>query len=409
MKKFLIFLLTLSFVASAFALDLGEGLTLTGEVKSGIGVFSADDGEGDTDDTKIKFYNNDAGKDFRGRLTFLYDADWGGGKIRLHSEGGSSAPVSVPYGYGWANFLEKKIVLYGGWIGDDLWGLGKLSQNVFDTSFDGVTGARIAFNNLVDGLSFGVAFPLLNSPQDIGDAFASTIIGALYKSEFFSIAADLKLNPEVDAVAGGQKKDMFVDVLLGIEVNPFAGFTAVVDTRIDTRKAENHDGTSGYVRIGPKFVYSGVDKLTAHLKGDIGIQLDDDDPKTGHKGTYAWADGGAAGGGVARENDWDAALGLELGASYAVTETIKPYLNIGSDNLLWLTGQEEDGATRHSDGNGLYLKPGVVFTISPTASIEIFDKINKIGAVQNEVVVGGTTKKCGPITNQFQIDFNWSF
>ncbi|MDR1094999.1 MAG: hypothetical protein LBL31_01275, partial [Spirochaetaceae bacterium] len=113
MKKVLVFLLTLGFAASAFALDLGNGLTVTGEVKAGVNVYSADDGNSDTDDTNVKAWNQDAGQINRARLTFAYAGDWGGAKVRLQSLGFAGA-VTAPYAYGWANLLGGKIVVSGG-------------------------------------------------------------------------------------------------------------------------------------------------------------------------------------------------------------------------------------------------------------------------------------------------------
>jgi hypothetical protein len=417
MKKFLIFLLTLSFVASAFALDLGEGLTLTGEVKSGLKLYTEEtDGDDDTANTSIGFYNNDAGAPLRVRLTANYDVDWGGVKVRLQGGPQSIDPkvtgfgpfplgdnVLVKYAYGWANFLDKKITAYGGKIGDDLWGLGKLSINVFDPALDAgdQTGLRVAFK-LIDGLNFGLMFPLTsfaNAPagQEVGAFFGSTIFGVLYTSDFISGAAGLALHPKKDESAPNVNDGIkgYVDVILGLEVKPIAGLTAVVDARIDTRKIERGyaQTKSGYVRIGPKVQYV-TGPLTAHLQGDILITNDGKDEISGE-------DNYAEGGSLERKEQGDATIGLRIGAEYAVTDAIKPYLQIGSDNIAWLTGEDTNRT-----GNGLYLKPGVVFTISPTASIEIFDKINKLGAKPQ---VDQILDEYSSITNQFQIDVNWSF
>jgi hypothetical protein len=63
--------------------------------------------------------------------------------------------------------------------------------------------------------------------------------------------------------------------------------------------------------------------------------------------------------------------------------------------VAYLAG--EDG----NPGAGLYIKPGIKFTLG-SSSIEIFDKINKLGAADK---AGGASS----IVNQFQIDLNWSF
>jgi hypothetical protein len=416
MKKVLVFLLTLGFVASAYAIDFGNGLTLTGEVKTGVRVTTAADGDDDTDDTLISGWNNDAGRALRTRATFSYTGDWGGAKIRLQGNG-FGAPnipsgtdktpgkledltplngvVFVEYAYGWANLLDSKIVLSAGKIGDDLWGLGKLSGNVFDPSFDAVTGVRAAFN-FVDGLSFGLALPTAaqvttrNSDGHefnygtVGSYFGGLVFGGLFKADFFSAAATVKLVPKFDAKASnatGTDSDAYVEVIGGIEV-PLAPLNIVVDARFDSRSEDDNAKTTGFIRIGPLVRFT-AGALTAHARGDIGIQ--------NGKSTKVAGDSGR--GATENKND-DASIAFRVGVDYAVNSTLGAYFQVGSDNVAYF------------DGNGLYVKPGVKITLG-TASIEIFDKINKLGA--EKIKQTAPKDDYSPVNNQFQIDFNWSF
>jgi hypothetical protein len=96
----------------------------------------------------------------------------------------------------------------------------------------------------------------------------------------------------------------------------------------------------------------------------------------------------------------DPIIAARIGVDYKVSDTIGAYLQIGSDNVAWFAGDKDKG----QPGAGFYAKPGIKFTFG-TSSIEIFDKINRIGAASKTNADGDYS----PITNQFQVDFNWVF
>ncbi|MDR1095385.1 MAG: hypothetical protein LBL31_03250 [Spirochaetaceae bacterium] len=349
-------------------------------MKAGLSVDYADK---DDDSMTAKAWNDDAGASFRIRTTFNYAADWGGAKIRLQSTGGD---FGAPRVYGWGNFLGSKIVVHGGKGIDDLWGLGKLSENVFDPSVDGVDGVRIAFN-LLPGLSFGYALPVKVDAQPIGDVFGSSVFGGLYKSSIFTAALSVALNPATDAEVTPvvPAYDPWTRILIGVEVNPVDIFKIIVDADIDTRKNDDH-GKTGYIRIAPHVQYSGG-PITAHARGDILIQNDDKgvvDYDTNmvltEETTYVNY--------VPVEKVGDTSIAFRVGGAYQFNDTANAYLQLGSDNVSFF------------DGNGLYVKLGTVINLGPSA-IEIFDKVNRIGADD----FGGNS----PLTNQFQIDFAWKF
>jgi hypothetical protein len=436
MKRFLVFALVLMLAgASAFAVDLGNGLTATGEVKTGVKVGTTDDGDDDTTDTKVEGRNEDAGQAFRTRLTLAYTGDWGGAKIRFQGlgfTGDTSAYFSTKYAYGWANLLDSKIVLYGGGIGDDLWGLGKLGANVFDDSIDAISGVRAEFK-VVDGLSFGLGWPVIGAATAIDHAIENWVFGGLYKSPLVSVAATVAVKPGTDktetADVYGWKDndndsstppgwdrtadatstpafDPWIDAIAGIEVNPIDVLKVVVDTRFDSRKLYDSDGNqlqakNGYFRVAPLVQFSSG-PLTAHARGDIVLQNDGLGSGKGQevplgtdfsKGTWKdIADLHAKW--VPVEKLGDTSIAFRVGAAYNLTSTINAYAQVGSDNVSYL------------DGNGLYVKPGIKFTLG-SSSIEIFDKINGLGA--KEIPAAGALKARSPIVNQFQIDLNWSF
>jgi hypothetical protein len=188
-----------------------------------------------------------------------------------------------------------------------------------------------------------------------------------------------------------------------------AGFTALVDFRLDTRKYETH-GKIGFARIGPKFIYA-TGPISAHLQGDITIQNEapgEDKLINGRDGKEthtAVAGDYELNGSVPVEYAGDPIIAARIGVDYKVNSTIGAYFQIGSDNVAWFAGQEQDGTDPYIAGAGLYLKPGIKFTLG-SSNIEIFDKINRLGAASWK---NAKNDDVSPIENQFQIDFNWVF
>jgi hypothetical protein len=519
--------------AGAFAIDLGNDLTIVGEVKAGLKVDGADDSPsfdpdegkgslidedddswigptkaqvdkaGKTEDTRVSLYNNDADRTLRTRLTLNYDGEWGGGKIRFHTDNALTGTPSFPKAYGWGNFLGKKIVVYGGKGFDDLWGLGKLPTFAFDPSLDGITGVRFAFN-VVEGVSFGFGLPLdqisyvkgdnkkfvqstptywdgttpgwasksetwyrSSANRTLGAVFGGLVVGGLYKSDFLSAAAGLKLNPAINSKDyGGTAKDfkadgtadeyyerpMYVQAVIGVAVNPIEPLSIGLDVDIDTRKYEtaksyfslNNNGGAqdheiGYVRVGLQGEYAvssalavslTLDALFNNEKAERDTSATTDDPFAQYIDKkkpetkvnvydYVKHHNGVVDTYIPVETYGDMSLGFELGGNYTLSDTFGAYLNIGSDNLLWIAGDvslkkdyTELYKSTYRPGAGFFVKPGVVITLGG-ANIEIFDKIAGIGATDLQYYYqdGADLKigKTSPVTNQFQIDFNWVF
>ncbi|MDR1470246.1 MAG: hypothetical protein LBT00_13260 [Spirochaetaceae bacterium] len=519
-----------------FAIDLGNGLTLEGEVKAGLKVATADESpvigvlstynrpafnpdaydsnnDGtvnandfpvkddvtraeDSDNTRLSLWNNDAGANYRARVTANYGGDWGGAKLVLEAINGNTTAAADADNtggfyahtyYGWANFLDKKVVVYGGKITDDLWGLGKLPINAFDPNIDTVTGARAAFN-IVDGVSFGFSLPLDKIAYDsvytapsgtaaakwtpetanrtLGAVFGGAAFGGLYKSDFISAAAGVKLFPAVNAQDYGDDKKATLgkvygdaamgttgdkkgyaekaagaQIIAGVSVKPIAPLTVVLDADVDTRKYDDSNTyfgnqTIGYALIGLKGEYVVIPALKASLKLDVLLQNDSAERYTKNTSSNPFAQYYAYStskpddewGKIKKtdyvkyravENYGDTAVGIEIRADYTVSDTIAAYLRIGSDNLLWIAGDVALNKTdvyksTYSPGAGVWVRPGVKITLG-TSSIEIFDKLGGIGATDLEYFyydLATTTTKIGStsaFTNQFQVDFNWKF
>jgi hypothetical protein len=203
-------------------------------------------------------------------------------------------------------------------------------------------------------------------------------------------------------------------VVGGIEV-PLGAINFLVDFRFDSRKqADPETGTvggvanqittvaqttTGYFRVGPLFRYT-AGALVAHARADIWLPNDDQYMETS---TGKW--------GLPyprTEELGKTAVAFRIGADYALNSTTGLYGQLGSDNALYLAGTEKG----YYEGNGLYINLGAKFSFG-SSSIEIFNKINKIGAKKAPDIAagspGGPSKGTNPLTNQFQIDFNLSF
>ncbi|GHU16743.1 hypothetical protein FACS1894163_06660 [Spirochaetia bacterium] len=420
MRKILSVLLILAFVAGGvFAADLGEGLTISGEIASGISAISRE--EGDDDVTRVSFWHDDGGN-AGAHLTFVWEGDAGGFKTRFKGAAGAdgnASSVTIPWAWGWINLFNNKATIVAGKIDSNAWGLGNLSTNAFDPNLDAVAGARLEIKP-IDGLNLGVALPLLdgdvvknypNMGKDISKNF-SIAFGALYKAPVFEIAVAAKINPETAAgdpvpyewfdhdedpstdplwqqnpkAFAAPKQDGNVDLIAGVGV-PLTdlGLNIAVDFRYVT-------GKTGYIKVGPKVAFT---KDALSVNGKVIFEANNEKASkiyeatlNGEKAGQLLGDGGWR---VDIPDDGDkkaSALAFVLDAAYVVNPIITGKLELGSNNLTWFAG------------NGLYVKPAATFALSPNAEIEIFDKINNIG---------GDKKKGAPIYNQFQIKFKWMF
>jgi hypothetical protein len=404
MKKLLIVLLILSVAGSIFAVDLGDGFTLGGEVKSGFGIFSQDDGDDDNgDDTYIQALNDDAGSPLRGRLNFGWAGDVGGTKFRLQANSGTDA-VTMPKAFGWVNLLDKKIVIWGGHGVDDIYGTGA-DDVLYYKNVDGGDQVRIEVRP-IGGLSlaFGLPLPIgestimgqtINNQRSLANAFGGSMFGAKFSNDTLTALVSARLNPGVKGTYYGKfstgtppvtveqmevpstaEEDSYVELVYALKV------PSILPVGINIT-GSFESGDAGYFRIGPKLTFE-ADKLDAHVQGDINIDMSNDTTEPSAKRLSNF-------GKREKPEDDNISIGFEVGAGYQITDTIGAYLNLGSDNISYM------------DGNGLYVKPGAALNFGPNTSIEIFDKISNLGTDDKAANTNGK------IANQFQVEFVWKF
>jgi hypothetical protein len=404
MKKLLIVLLILSVAGGMFAADVGEGFTITGEVKSGFGIFSQDDGnDNNGDDTYIKGWNDDAGNAFRFRLNLGWAGDVGGTKFRFQArDDQEDVYTKIVKAFGWVNLLDSKIVIWGGHGVDNIYGTG----GIVDDNVDGEADLVRLEVRPIDGLSlsFGIPVKILeqsnalgtaNNALSFGNTFGSSMFGAKFSNDTITASVSARLNPGLKGtyygIGGGigqaevpdaveDANPSFVELLYAIQV------PTILPVGIDITGALQ-TGDGGYFRIAPKVTYA-TGKLDAHVQGDINMFIGDD-VKVQYVGPANDPDKTGYSNFGTTEKVSDAGIGLELGAGYQITDLIGVYLNLGSSNIAYL------------DGNGFFAKPGATFAFGPNTNIEVFDKINLIGAD------GDLPGK--KISNQLQVEFVWSF
>jgi hypothetical protein len=389
MKKFIAVTSMLAFFAVSsglFAQEENEEeksapvLKFSGEYVTGVSIQTPNEG-----DTRAVWWHDDGGAS-RLRLNLLYESDIGGMKGRIQQSLNPEFTMKIAgsddlkftmldhvaiggWAYGWINLLDKMVVISAGKIDDSIWGTG----GVADVSFDGVSGVRLAVAP-IDGLSLGLAVPFApGNGQELSVPFKNMNFGVKYTASAFTAAVNAKLNSD------GNETDEKTGVDLGFGVNvPLGAITVDLSGYFSTGDVINKDKISGSPNqpgflIGPKVSFK-QDAISAYaqLKAKIDTESDDGRPISG------------------TEKDGDASIGFELGGDYEINSEIKPYLNFGSDNVAYL------------DLNGLYVKLGVKFTLGNGISVDIFDKIRRIGADEDVYKTEGKV-------NQVQVNFTWAF
>lgn len=372
MKKMLVVLLSLAVAGGVFAVDLPDGLSVTGEVKTGLRI-DAYDG-----DTAGYGYNNDAGENFRARVNVDLVGERGGVKTRFQVLNTDAATMARAFGF--VNLFNKHVVVWGGLGVEDIYGVG----GVVDTDVDGGHSARLEVRP-IEGLSiaWGLPFSLEGNKGDAGYVFGSSRIGAKYANDFITVIASFRLNPKMKIGATGPEQNVldayeadgfdFLDAVYAVKLPRLGPVGLDITGAFDTSDA-------GFFRIAPHVDFAALEsKLAIHARADINIDTGEDNVDSSSKSMANF--------GNREKPSEDASAGFRVGAAYQINDIIKPYLNIGSNNLGYFKG------------NGLYIRPAVVFSLGPNASIELFDQIGNIGADSD----------IAKISNQLQIDFNWTF
>lgn len=402
MKRILVFLLLIGFAAGAFALDLGKGFFVYGKIITGLRIDTEDKGD-DTDKTQVYLFEDDYWVRFRSQLDFGYEDDWGGFNSFIRADYNGSDRVGgyyLPVGWGWLNFLDKRIVVDIGDIYGHRWGLGNYI-NADDPGFDEGKGFRADFR-FIDGLSFGFRIPVWVDNTNFEKVFGSTVFGAVYKSDIFDIGGSLELTPKTDwkddsSSPSSGTDDPYVKALFGADVKLESFGVPIgigLNARYDSRTyndAQTNYRKSGYLWVGGKVETRFADNpFKAYLKGRAIFQNKLPDGLDGTAVDRADTEGtlGNLEEGTLVKNAGDTSYKFEIQGEYKVSEQFNTFAQIGSDNIGYF------------DGNGVYVKAG--FEIKRgDHKIMIFDKLNKIGAKDIDVSAGKSAHS--PFKNEFQI------
>jgi len=373
---------------SAFAIDLGNGFRLDGEVVSGLRIATQDES------VDVTPKHDDEGNP-RFRLAAVYESSIHGLKGRLQYQM-QDDPEALPldgFAFGWLKFGQYAS-LYAGIIDDSHFGTG----GVIDKNLDAVTGVKLLITP-VPTLALGFAIPV--TEKTIGNTFRNLVFGAKYSTKVITLSAALKIggveqgtpldiedanstdNPEYSAIADLSAFEMLFDV----NSAPFPGFVIDVSGYIGTSDGATVDygvtnalgnkllasDALGYagVRIAPKVSYR-AQFISAYLQGDF--RIDNDHTDGLYAKGYVVADG-------------DPRINLETEVRY-LSRLFEPYLRIGVNNVAWF------------QGSGMYLRVGTPINIGRGVGFEFWNNIDRIGATEGEG---------GGIRNTVQLNFSFTF
>ncbi|MDR2701606.1 MAG: hypothetical protein LBB72_04165 [Spirochaetaceae bacterium] len=317
MKKVLVGIIAALIAMPAMAIDLGEGLSIGGGVKSGILVKNSDytgklGGLAHGDKYPMTLYfasqDNEAYKG-EGWLNFGYDSENWGLNLSLWSHGNLKEyddAVHLGDHFLWANFLDNRLRFIGGQGG----GTPISSGGWLNADWLGYTGLRLFWVDPV-GFSIGINFP---DPDNGSNAqgikpvtYLSTIMfGASYRYDNFWVSVVFDNNPIYDDSKanydGGLHRDPEAEPIaqsgnigFGIGVdNIFGGKGALVFDGMVTNLGEDDimsTGTKAY-KISPiktalalKAAYPVTDPLYVELKAKYTMNQGDNENNTA---SVAW-------------------------------------------------------------------------------------------------------------------------
>jgi hypothetical protein len=366
--------------------------------------------------------------------------------------------------YGWVDLFNNIVSVYGGKIGDDIWGTGQLGGTATDTSYDDVSGVRLAIKPIAP-LSFGISLPFgvanagsVNATkyyqlkakfagETFGDLFANSIIGVGWKNDAFAASVSLKLNGgfysyalKHDAATDREVFDTTTkaekyygigpDFLFGAKLLAVPKLTLILDGEI-THLFQNNsffyaiDASPGEDVADYLTTYDiylkGEYQITDPLSAGLRLQLSG----TGKTGTYL--DELVVPGTTDKEDQYSKLdFGIRVFADYAVTSAIKPGLEvefyIAGDTAYdakaydKYTDAQKKLAT-HGGLSHIYFKPRCGFSMGEGLSFNVWDKITIVTANGLENVnrytgkspADSPTELAGFVLNTFQLDFVWSF
>ena len=389
-----------------FALDLGNGLEVTGGVNTGVSVNTAVNTAGDYA-TTVSPYSADEDGTFGVNVAFRYTAGAGGFAFKLANSGTPAATVTppatvtgaiinyvkFPYAYGWINFLQGDIItLYGGAIDGALWGT--TSGNVLDKSSDAITGVRLAVKPIA-GLSLGFSLPFSNGAL-LEDNLKEILFGVAYEADLFKVHATLDL---VDPSWVVPNADSAIAILFSATVTPIEALAIDFDLlyRTEAFAYNNYADLNG----APRDQLAGFKGLATGLRatytagplsayGKFVVSTSDKDNVIAGNWTIPYDIGD-----ITDPKD-PFALSVELGASYQVIPALTAKLSLGTDNALFIAGKDYSGTP--VPGTGLWVKIGGSVPIDGGFGLSFYDKISGI-----------VKKGDNQIVNEVNLSLTWSF
>ncbi|MDR2069991.1 MAG: hypothetical protein LBP81_01035 [Treponema sp.] len=200
-------------VLAAAALAALPGFTdefnLSGEVKTGLYWEKVQDGDGEVSSNNAKLHNTDDAGNNEGRLrlNFHYRHDTIGMKLRIQESDWGSQTLkwgeTFPYAFIYGNFLDDRIKLSAGGLGDSPWGIGGPEE--WDELDTGVIGIRTEIKSaFIPGLNIGFVLNDWNAiepegeERTLGDLLQESVLGASYDHEYFGLRFACRLDSKAD-------------------------------------------------------------------------------------------------------------------------------------------------------------------------------------------------------------------
>jgi hypothetical protein len=238
MKKIVILLLAITLSASA---AFAEGLTLSGEVKTGVywerkEIRDELNPEVNPVVTTIKMHsqNDDAGNyegRFRLNMDYINEANTLGFKSRIQWEDWTNEkqiPEVWPYAFGYGNFFDNQLTMSIGKLGGSPWGTGgpEMWKELEATRSGGVRFEwKPAFDESYGRLNIGFVLNGPDSYTDAGttreytlvDVLKESVIGVSYTHDYFMIRGAYRLDSEQDIRNRGTSGKEGDDVVYRVE------------------------------------------------------------------------------------------------------------------------------------------------------------------------------------------------
>ena len=222
MKKTVMLLVITLSASVAFA----EGLTLSGEVKTGV-FWQKTENNTDPPEVKVRMHsqNDDAGENegrFRLNMDYINESNTLGFKVRIQWQSWTGTwvenakemraiPDNWPYAFGYGNFFNNQLTMAIGKLGGSPWGTGgpEMWKELEVGRFGGMRFEwKPAFIPEQYGkLNVGFVLNWLDSYNDAGvsrdptliDLLRESVIGASYTHDYFMIRFAYRLDSVLDA------------------------------------------------------------------------------------------------------------------------------------------------------------------------------------------------------------------